>query len=316
MNPWLRRGLQVVSLVLFGLILWWAGPEAWRQVASGDPTHLVIALLLLGLATMVSAARLQLVAVSIAGLALPNWSRFYHLTMTTRALGLIIPRSVSILAGKSVGLRAFGVPLRRAAWIVVMDNVFDLAFLAVLVVPALIFLQRVGSVLLPVALAFCSILLLAGLVWWFTAHRRWQMLLRWLSRVPKLRSSLHLDDEGSPAPLPQAAAVKVLGLTILLNAALVLCYYHVGRAVGLSHPWSIFAAGYPITQLSLVLAFTPGGLGLFDASWYGILLFGGVAQQDALNFVVAQRAYVLVFVLLWAGVSVLLTFLAERRAHA
>lgn len=315
MNRWLRWGLQLVSLVLFGLILWWAGPDAWRQVASGDLEHLFVALGMLGLAGMLSAARLQLVAVSIADVPLPAWPRFFHLTMTARALGLIIPRSVSILAGKSVGLRAFGIPLRRAAWVVLMDNVFDVALLGVLVLPALLFLRGGASTLLLVAIVFSSVLILAGIIWWFTAERRWRALLQWLGRVPKLGSKLHLDVESTPAPLPQGVALQVLALTILLNAALVLCYYHVGRAVGLSQSWPLFAASFPITQLSLVLALTPGALGVFDASWYGILLLGGVAQQDALNFVVAQRAYVLVFVLLWAGVSVLLAFLSERRAH-
>jgi uncharacterized membrane protein YbhN (UPF0104 family) len=316
MNRWLRWGLQLISLILFGLILWWAGPDAWWQVLTGTPKHLVLALLMLGLAGMISAVRLRLVTVSIAGSPLPAWPRFFHLTMTARALGLVIPRSISILGGKSVGLRAFGVPLRRAAWTVIVDNAFDLCLLGVLVTPALIFLQWGGPALPLVVLVFSLILILTGIIWWLTAQRRWRSLAAWLSRLPWLGAVLHLDPDDAPTPLPQAVAVKALGLSIMLNVALVLCYYHIARAIGLSHSWPLFAAGFPITQLSLVVALTPGGLGLFDASWYGVLLLGGVPQQEALNFVVAQRAYLFVFVLLWAGFSVLLTFVTERPSRA
>lgn len=316
MNRWLRWGLQLVSVLLFGLILWWAGPDAWQQVVTGAPKHLILALLMLGLASMASAARLQLIAIGIAGQRLPAWPRFYHLTMTTRALGLVIPRSVSILAGKSMGLRAFGVPLRRAAWIVLVDNAFDLCLLGLLVIPGLFFLRRAAPTSLLAGLAFSLTLILAGIIWWATAEKRWQSVVGWLSRLPRLSSALHLELDGPLVPMTQAAAVQALGLSIVLNLALVFCYYHVARAIGLSQAWPLFAASFPITQLSLALAITPGGLGLFDASWYGVLSLGGVPQQEALNLVVAQRAYLFVFVLLWAGFSVLLTFAADRRNYA
>lgn len=316
MNRWLRWGLQLISVVLFGLILWWAGPDAWQQVVAGDPQHLILALLMLGLAGTVSAARLKLITAGMAGSRLPAWTRFYHLTMTTRALGLVIPRSVSILAGKSVGLCAFGVPLRRAALIVLVDNAFDICLLGLLAIPGMVLLQGSPSPLLLVGLAVCLILILTGIIWWAMAERRWRSLVGWLRRLPRLSSALHLDADDSFVPLPQAAAVQALGLSIALNLALVSCYYHISRAIGLSQPWAIFAASFPVTQLSLVLAFTPGALGLFDASWYGVLLWGGVPRQEALDFVIAQRAYLFVFVLLWAGLSVLLTLLAEKRNYA
>lgn len=316
MKRWLRWGLQLLSLLLFALLLVWAGPEAWHQVATGNPKHLLFSLLLLGLASMVSAVRLQTIAGSIAEQPLPGWPRFYHLNMTTRALGLIIPRSLSTLAGKSLGLVAFGLPLKRATWIVIVDNAFDLCLLGMLVAPALLHLQQGGSTLLLVALLLGAILILAGIIWWITAKGRWHPLARWLNRLPWPRPALRTELVELLDSLPRTTAMRALGLSILLNTALAFCYYQIARAVGLSHPWPIFVCSYPITQLSLVLAFTPGGLGILDASWYGVLLLGGIPQQEALNFVVAQRAYVFLFVLLCAGFSALLTMLTERRDHA
>jgi uncharacterized membrane protein YbhN (UPF0104 family) len=115
---------------------------------------------------------------------------------------------------------------------------------------------------------------------------------------------------------PRRVALQTLGLTILLNVALTICFYHISRAVGMTHPWTVFFAGFPITQLSLILAVTPGGLGLFDAGWYGVLLLGGVPNQEALTFVIAQRAYIFLFVLAWAGLSVLLSVVSGGSKHA
>ncbi len=318
MKRWLRLALQLFSLVLFGFILWSGGVETWQQILSGAPEDILIAFLLGGAANMLSATRLQLVAHSVAGRELASWRRFYYLNMTARALGLVVPRSLSTLGGKSVALRALGVSLKRAVWIVMMDNLFDLMLLGVLAVPALFFLQ--GGVLPGsfIGLALGLTLALAGGLWWATAIGRRFSLVRWLGRVPWLTSAVHLDLESATVDLlpARSTAMRALGLSLLLNGILATRFYYIARAVGVVYPWLVFVAGFPITQLSLVLAVTPGALGLFDASWYGVLLLGGVSQQEALTFVIAQRAYVFVFVLIWAGFSTLLSLTTEGRSGA
>jgi hypothetical protein len=145
MKRWLRLGLQLIGLALFGLVLILGGPEAWQQVAAGHLEHILISLLFLGFASMMSAVRLQLIARSTTGRVLAPWPRFYHLNMTTRALRLIVPRTLSTLGGKSVGLGALGVSLRRAVWIVMLDNGFDLLVLGTLTGPALLYLRNRGA---------------------------------------------------------------------------------------------------------------------------------------------------------------------------
>jgi uncharacterized membrane protein YbhN (UPF0104 family) len=317
MKRWLRLGLQLISLVLFGLVLLWGGPEAWQQVAAGDLGYILISLLFLGLASMMSAVRLQLMARSTTGRELAPWPRFYYLNMTTRALGLIVPRTLSTLGGKSVGLGALGVSLRRAVWIVMLDNAFDLLVLGILAGPALLYLRNRGAAGELLALSLGLMVILASGLWWITGAGRARFLVGWLGRVPRLASALHVDPENATDLLPpRRVALQTLGLTILLNGAIAICFYHISQAVGMAHPWPVFVAGFPITQLSLIVAVTPGGLGLFDAGWYGVLLLGGVPNQEALTFVIAQRAYIFIFVLVWAGFSVLLSLASGGGKHA
>ena len=322
---WLRLALQLLSLVLFGLILWSGGLETWRQVLAGDRWALLAAFLTTGSAHVLSATRLRLMAHSMTGRKLAPWRRFYYLNMTARALGLVVPRSLSTLGGKSVALRSLGVSLKRSVWTVLMDNLFDLSLLGVLAVPALFFLKGWVSSGGFIALVLGLTLAFAGGLWWITATGRLFPLLRWLGRIPWLESALRraqgtalrLGPEGANDLLPtRSTALRALVLSVLLNGALATRFYYIARAVGVVYPWLIFAACFPLTQLSLVLAVTPGGLGLFDAGWYGVLLLGGVPHQEALTFVVAQRAYVFVFVLVWAGFSTLLSLTAEGRARA
>lgn len=308
MKRWLRLTLQLFSLALFGLILWLGGAEVWQQVLTGDLESILASFVLIGAATMLSAARLRLITGSVTGGDPAPWRHFYYLNITTRAIGLVVPRTLSTVAGKSVALRAMGIPLKRAVWIVVLDSLFDLGLLGALTVPALLFLSGGVSPVGFVTLAVGLVVAATGALWWITATGRMLSLVTRLGRIPRLATALRLDpDSAADLLLPRTTALKAFGLSVPLNAAIAVCFYYIAQAVGLVYPWELFAAGFPLTQLSLVLAVTPGGLGLFDAGWYGVLLLGGVPNQDALTFVIAQRAYVFVFVLLWAGVGTLLS---------
>jgi uncharacterized membrane protein YbhN (UPF0104 family) len=155
---------------------------------------------------------------------------------------------------------------------------------------------------------------LGALLWWGAAHTRWQQSLHWLRRWPRLTARLPLDaawEAGETVTRP--AVVQAYALTVLLNLLLGLQYYWIAAAIRLPQPAVLFLAAFPLTQLSLIVAIAPGGLGIFDLSWYGLLLLAGVTDSAATTFVIAQRAAMFVFVLLWAGISALLP--ANDRDH-
>lgn len=309
MKRWLNRLLQLLSLVIFVLILWWAGPETWRQLLDSEWQPLLAALLVYGAAGAVAATRLRVISYGINGEHVGSWRRFYYLAMMARALGIVLPRGLSSLGGKAVGLRALGLSLRRSLWTVVVDNAYDVVSLALVTPVAILFLQgRIGAALFGLSL-LALWLLLGLLIGWATASGWLRTLLQWLSRrFPWLRQRLRLDaalaDDLLPTP---RSAVAALAWTVALNLLLITTYKLISDAVNLDLSWWLFAASFPIAQLSLIIAVAPGGLGIFDLGWLGLLRLGGVSQADALTFVVAQRAFIMVFVLIWAAVGVLLS---------
>ena len=317
MKRWLRPAWQVFSLALFALVLVLGGPEAWQQIRSGTIEFIVIACLFFGVASAVSAIRLQTVARATIQRRVASFREFYHLNIVARAFGLIVPRSISTVGGKAVALRAMDVPFKRAVWIVLLDNAFDLGLLGVLALPALLFLRHQGPTWAFVVLALGPILALGGSLWWLTSSGQLGFFTQRLASIPRVASLLRIEVNGPiNLRLSPSSALSALALTVTLNGLLATCYYFIARAVGLPHPWSAFAAGFPITQLSLALAVTPGGLGLVDAGWYGVLRLADVPHGDALAFVIAQRAYIFIFVLIWTGFGMLISLPGKSTPHA
>jgi uncharacterized protein (TIRG00374 family) len=296
--------IHLLGLVLLVVIIWLGGPEAWQEVSRGKPGPILLAFLITGVANMVSGLRLKLVAQAASPEVRLPWRRLYYLTMMANTAGLILPRSVSTVGGKSVGLKALGVSVRRSVSTIFVDNGFDLFMLMPLVVPGLLHLrgQITGGIFwLLSALIF---LVLTVVMWWGLEAKRLVRLANWLehSRRPGFITRFPLGRVVRLLP-ERPVSLLVFALTILMNGLLALRFVYVGIAVGLQHGVLLYLATFPVTQLSLVF----GGLGIFDASWYGVLLLAGLQEQEALTFVIAQRAYIFIFILVWTGFSYLLT---------
>lgn len=313
MKRWLRIAFQIVSLLLFALMIWWAGADAATAVLQGDRQLLLIALGLYGIAGVASATRLRVVAKSIHHANPASWRQFYRLNWVARSLGLVLPRTLSAIGGKSVGLRSYGVPIKRSLWIVLVDNLFDVGLLALICIPAFMFFRGTLTEIQFVTAVILILFLAGAFIWWGTSDRWLQRLTRWVKSIPFLSQKIDLEEGQTVISLPQGKdAIVALAWTIVLNLVLVFGFYFMARAVDISVHWTLFLAAYPFVQLSLIAAVTPGGLGIFDLGWLGLLALGGVSEGDALTFVVAQRAYVAIFVLIWTGFSILLGFTEKQ----
>jgi uncharacterized membrane protein YbhN (UPF0104 family) len=150
---------------------------------------------------------------------------------------------------------------------------------------------------------------LAALLWWVLDRNRLERLARRLENPVRLPFLARFPLARGVRLLPERpVSFQVFGLTILLNLLLALRFVFIGAAVSLSYDALLYLAAFPLTQLSLVF----GGLGIFDASWYGVLFLAGFPEQEALTFVIAQRAYIFIFILFWTAISYLLSLSSPK----
>jgi len=296
-----RLLLLVFSVALFAAILWFGGMESLRTVLLGDPRLYLLAFAMSGIVAGLSGWRLQTLVRASTGESVAPWRRFFHVNMTAVAMGLFLPRNAALVGGKAGYLRTLGVPLLRGTSGVLMENVVDLVFLGVLVLPSgLVFVAGIGPGGFLIATGVCVVGLLSIALW--TRGRNWRgFLASVIERVPMVARRLPTFERGFlPGPV---RAVQMLTATVCIHTLLALRAYVIALAIGLDANWLVFVAAYPLAQLGLALAVAPGALGTLDASWLGLLILGGVPRADALSFTVALRACIVVFPIIWYGVS-------------
>ena len=297
-------GLAVFSAGLFIGILWFGGLETWRTVLAGDPRLYLVVFLLTGVTPWLSAWRFRTLVRAATGADVASWRRFFHINMTAIALGIFLPRNAALLGGKAAYLRTLGVPMLRASWAVIMENLVDLVFLTGIGVSCgPVFLFDAGSGVFLATNAVCVAFFIGVVIW--ARGRNWRALVgSWVAKVPFVASRIPTPEDGFvPGPV---RAAPMLAITVLIHLAMALRAYIIALAIGLEPSWLLFAAAYPLTQIGLVLAVAPGALGTFDASWLGLLILGGMSNTDALSFTVALRACIVAFPIAWYGISALI----------
>lgn len=326
-NP-TRRRLVALARLLFGvalfvLVLGLLAPD-WSELGERVELHvgwLLVGLLGTTLASIVTAARWQLLAELMGGNRLPYVAYFYGLVLT-RLVGQFTSTLAMDLVGRGLALRSAGSErsLGHAATQVVLERMLDLVLPLLLLGWALALRYDTlgtwvgdwpGLSLLVCALVFLAVaipLLRPGVG---VALRVYLAVRLRLDR--RRRAEVEAEASSPLEALPEVdmrLSAKVAMHSLLRFAFVILQFWGIAGAVGLTIGWVEMTEATPFAQLAGMIGLTPGGLGMLEVGWAGGLGFVGVDAVAISLFVLAQRAGVIAFF----GVLTLLSWPLARRA--
>lgn len=314
------------GIALFVLVLAVTGAGRIGAIVDADPAWIGVAFLLGFGVTIVSTFRWGYVTNCLTGRETLRWPQYWAALMTSRVLGLVVPRTASDLGVRFVTLTGVGRTTPEvAAASVALDQLFDMALLLAALVPSLLLLGGAGLWAVAfgavaVTTSVVAMLHLGRAVQWFSGvlatlatrlgnrgggvgaffRRRSESLVR-LSRVEHFTTR-------------QATILAAATLArYALNAAM---FWSLAEALELPISlWTFVLAGAGV-QLSLVAAITPGGLGIMDLGWVGLLTLGGASSEAVGLFIVGQRAFQYTFFPVMAGLSYVTVLRRGDRAVA
>lgn len=311
-----------VGIALFAGVLHWLAPDwnALRDAVTFDWRFALLGLLGTTLASFVTATRWKLLAEAMGGTRLSFPTYFYALVVT-RLLGQFVPTVAMDLLGRGAFLRSAGSErgLGHAATQVVLERMFD-GLLPILLLVWAVSIRNAWLPLTPlVSLAvFCVVFLILAIPFLRPGVRVALRVYLWLrlrlNRRRRVAVAAESEAEFADVPIVDAKLASSIALLSLARyMTVILQFFGIAGAVGLTVTWTQMTAATSVAQLAGLIGLTPGGLGVLEAGWAGGLGWVGLAAEPISLFVLAQRVGIISF---FGLLSLISWPIASRHKHA
>lgn len=297
------------------------GSDAWRRMQDANGGLVVGFFCIAGTVTLVSTARWRVLIRTLVSAPGPPFSILYVQVMISRVIGLFISRAASDLGTRIIALRQFTkASLGRASASVIIDNLMDISVVGLFGLPGILFLTDLVSA--PVATAIMGAIALASLIAapFAISSAAKSSVMPWFAGLPR-RLNLGRFSLGAGATpewpdalqrLGRSESAAVWALTLLRFVLGTLQFAILAEAFDLGiSPWVLFTI-VPLVQVILVTGVTPGGLGIVDLGWLGLLVAAGIGTAEASTFVIVQRAGLTLAFLLFAAAALVWDSLFRR----
>jgi uncharacterized protein (TIRG00374 family) len=232
--------------------------------------------------------------------------------MMGRAVGLVMPMDVSDFAVRTVSLKLdHSVSIGKASYSVYLDRSFDLVVAGLFLIPSV--LHIVGSIGAGTALVVMAGAFILGLIAFvFFAHPTmrlvsfvFRLLFKAVCKIPWIGRRVHFETESrileEAKVEPIATSLYFLsGVKFLFTS---LRFIAIGAAVGIGAGAKQILAFVPGAQFTAMFALTPGGLGIADWSWSGLLYEMGVGREQSVPYLISLRLVISLSIVVLAMLS-------------
>jgi uncharacterized protein (TIRG00374 family) len=312
------------GLAVLAIILYLGGVRAVELAVTPHLGFLFMCLFANLAVYAVSSFRWGFITNTIFGRKITTYPRYFSYFVSSRFFGQYISQAGGDFMVKPGLLKQIdGIPLKSGLYAAVIEKLFDLSLIGILLTPSLLFLFEIINENFSVAIGLVTAIIFLTFLLFQTANliilltRAFNFVVVTIQKVPVIgryvrgqRSSQveHLEKLNI---LEKKTIFYVFILTIIRFSLLVTRLLLLNASLGLGIPASLFIVGIPIAQLALVLAITPGALGILEGGWYAILSLGGIPAIERSAFLIGQRVYWSLFI----AIISLLTYIVFGIAH-
>lgn len=306
MSPSFKKVLQLLlGLAIFALVISFTDYSALRDVSFRLIFFGVVMLCTLGM-TATSAFKWSLVGNYFAGEKIFPFYKYYFYLLLGRLTASFGPKDIADFGIRAGSLKySKKLNLYKSFNSVLFDRLIEFGIAALLMIPGLLFFLKVlsaGETIYAMVAVIVGVLsLLAFLKYKFSRIICWLLNLgvRVSRIIPYLRRKIakhEILEQNRELSLPNFLILKLVLLSAVKFIFTALQAYFIFLALDLNISLAYIFISLPLIQISFIFAFTPGGLGIFEAGWLIILKLLGLESGDIFIFLVGRRVLTLISV--------------------
>jgi len=315
-----KHALWSIAALLMAAFLYW-GREDLGRIRDLDPLYTLLCFGCTLAMSVVSALKWKMSIQSTGEAGRVSFGTLLYYFMFGRTVGLVLPMDISDFGVRTMSLR-FGhdFSIGRASYSVYLDRTFDVVVASLLIVPSVLYV--VGAIEPMTGIALFGAAFFLGLVCFaFFGKMTMRVLafvfrtlfgvmckIPWIGRRVEFEAERKLLEE---VDLGGIASWLYL-LSVLKFFFTSMRFVAMAAAVGLGLGGLKVLLFVPSAQFAAIIALTPGGLGIADWSWSGLLYKIGADKHLIVPYLLSLRIVVTLSIIVIAGLSWLIFRKASR----
>jgi hypothetical protein len=222
---------------------------------------------------------------------------FYYYTCIGNLSATLFANCIGDIGLRTLSLKLeHKISLLNSSYSVITGQLLNLLILAIMGLPSFLYLSGTVDVLPGVII---NLILL--MVFFFCLNISYQKILTLLSGLIHIfnrfsnrfltfiKTPFSSNITSELLKTDKKSANKLILQSLAIYFFLMLYHLILARALHLNLSTSVFLLAFPVAYIISAIGITPGGLGITELGWFGILTFLGVSSEQATVFVVAQR---------------------------
>lgn len=266
--------------------------------------------------TISMTARWKTLADSLAGRKLTSWMKYYYYQTINRVLGHILPKDLADFVGRTICLRSCNVSVTCSLSSTVLDRLFDIFLTLIFFLTVLPFWLKLVPIyvcilsMVCVSLLTLLFLIMKGRVFLGILIKALNFFINLLSKIPWLKKKINTSLEIDLNKDNIALKAYLFSLSkYCFNVVRLICF---SETLGGGISPGIILVSAPLGQIAYLISITPGGLGIFEAGWFAILINSGINNSLAAQFVSFQRIFSFLFLCVLSLISYLISRSSQR----
>lgn len=298
----------VIGILLISLIVYLGGKGSIKQILDANLFFLLCSALVTILLVLTTSIRWGVIVNTIENKKVVSYFDCLYYLLLSRTFGLVGSQLTGDIGGRTLILKLTkNVKLKNGLLSVFIDRFQDLFLLIVLVVLTILYLQGTLNQIITLFL-YIIILPIYLLLFTFSFNKLFGFTLNLFSSgLHKINEIFHckkiadwknrLTSQSQKTLFSKDINFRISFLTLSRFFLIVFQFYFISESLSTDISFVKILFSIPIAQLSFLIALTPGGLGIYDFGWYGVLYLLGVPEGQIIPFVIGQRIFLIVFTL-------------------